>query len=268
MSATQAFAMMLPPLTFPAVDGLAVYPAPPSVSDSGGERDEVRVGRRVESVTYVLQKEGAFHLPPTEIAWWDTGARTLRRAPLSAVDFTVAPNPGLKAEIPLPPDPTELSATPPPFDGRVFLRTYGPRALGILAVLGLLLRLLHPRIRSVRARFLARRRRREESEDAYLEKLGQAARSGTPAQVLEATYRWLDRRRHREPAARLDLFARESGDPEFPPLADGLVDNALGMAPEHPVSPARYAEGLKKAARRHSKSAVAPGALGPLNPGP
>ena len=142
MSATQAFAMMLPPLTFPAVDGLAVYPAPPSVSDSGGERDEVRVGRRVESVTYVLQKEGAFHLPPTEVAWWDTGARTLRRAQLSAVDFTVAPNPALKAEIPLPPDPAELSATPPPFDWRVFLRTYGPRALGIFAALGLLLRLL------------------------------------------------------------------------------------------------------------------------------
>ncbi len=64
MTAADAFAMMLPPLAFAPVDGLAVYPAQPKVADtSGGERGEARVAERRESVTYVLQKPGSYRLP-------------------------------------------------------------------------------------------------------------------------------------------------------------------------------------------------------------
>jgi hypothetical protein len=113
MTAADAFAMMLPPLAFAPVDGLAVYPAQPTVADSsGGERGEARVAERRESVTYVLQKPGSYRLPASEIAWWDTRAQTLRRATLPELEFAVAAGPEAQAEIPLPEDPGQPKAAP------------------------------------------------------------------------------------------------------------------------------------------------------------
>jgi hypothetical protein len=269
MTASDAFAIMLPPLPFPSVDGLAVYPGQPVVSDGGGERDVPRVAKRVESVAYVVRREGDYQLPPVEIAWWDTFARQLRRERLPATDFHAAPNPGLKAEIPLPVDP---AAEPlPPDPSRVLreaLRRYGPLALLAMALVGLLLRLFRPRIEAFRARRAARRREREASEAAALARLEKAARSGRADDLLAATYRWLDRRDDTDSAARLDVVARSGGDPALPPLADAVVTCVLQGLPEPvPVeSGERFVRGLVEAARRSTKRRRSPGSLGPLNP--
>lgn len=266
VTADNVFSMMLPPLTFPAVEGLSVYPASPRLSDTGGERGTRRVATRVESVTYQLQKEGSYELPEIDVAWWDTGARAIRRSKAPAVSFTVAANPHLKPEIALPDEPT-VAAGSPPFDWRAAVRRYGPLALiALLALVGLN-RLLKPRTARLAAGLRARRRAREESEAAYLKRLVETARSGTAAEVLNATYRWLDRRSHPEPAARLDRFAERSAEQDLPPLADALVDAAIGARQRTgPADAVAYVAALERAARSQAERAANGVGLGPLNP--
>jgi hypothetical protein len=232
LSAADAFAMMLPPLAFPAVDGLAVYPAQPKVADRGGERDEPRVAERVESVTYVLQEPGSYRLPPAEIAWWDTRSQTLRRASVPELDFSVQERAEARAEIPLPPDPGEQPAAPDRWRPlREALRRFGPAAL--------------------------------------VARVAEAARSGRPKELLAATYRWLDRRpRTANDAARLDRFVQQSGDPDLPEVQAALVDAALEAEEVSDTESAeRFARALARAAERSAPAASRPaGSLGPLNP--
>ena len=61
--------MVIPPLPAAPQEGLAAYPAPPQVEDSGGERGQAIRGTRTESVTYVAQQEGEYRLPAIELAW-------------------------------------------------------------------------------------------------------------------------------------------------------------------------------------------------------
>jgi hypothetical protein len=265
MTATEAFAMMLPPLEFPALDGLGVYPAQPQASDSSGERGATRVAKRVESVTYLLRKQGQYRLPKLEIAWWDTYSKQLRRAELPELVFDVAANPGLKADIPLPADP---SLQPPPPDPwkpwREALRRHGPRALLGLLILALVYRVFRARIHAAIRGHRARVRERAESPEAYLERVRQAAQAG-PAALLAATYRYLDRRQDgTEGAARLDRFAVASADAAFSGLAEALVRAALSAAERAPSGEA-FAEALARAASPRSDP-PAPGALEPLNP--
>ena len=265
MSAANAFAMMLPPLEFPAQDGLAVYPAEPRTSDSSGERGAVRVGSRVESATYVLQKPGSYRLPAIEIRWWDTNARVMRTAAAPELAFEVAPNPDAKAEIPLPVDST---ATPPPPDRlkqtAEWLRRYG--AVLVIGLVGLAVawRAFSARLRAARLRHAERVRKQQDSAEKYFERLRRQA-GGTPAELLAAVYRWLDRRGVKGVAARLDEFAKQSGDPELPELAEDLVDAALCGAEADPASGRQVVEHL---ARANAREAPAPSlhALGPLNP--
>lgn len=269
MAATDIFAMMLPPLSFPPVDGLRVYPAEPRVSDSGGERGETRVGKRVESVTYVLEKEGLYRVPAIDIDWWDTAASRLRRASLPELALSVAANANLKAEIPLPEDPSEKPPAPDSWRRlREALRRRGPIALLAVLAVALVFRLFRARIHALRTRHEARRRQREESAAAYLERLRKAARSG-PTDLLAATYRFLDRRGGTTAAARLDRFAKESGNPALPGLADALVASALaegaGAGPGGGSS-REFVEALIDAAQGPKSRSPAPEALGPLNP--
>jgi hypothetical protein len=270
MTAADAFAMMLPPLAFAPVDGLAVYPAQPKVQDHGDGRDEPRVAERVESTTYVLQKPGSYELPAAEIAWWDTRSQTLRRATVPELDLAVAARPEVQAEIPLPPDPGEQPAVPDPWRPlREAVRRVGPLALVALAVAGVILRLLRAPLRALAARRAARRRARDESEAAYLTRVAEAARSGRPKELLAATYRWLDRRpRASREEARLDRFVMQSGDPDLPEVAAALVEGALEVEEVSDVpSSERFAGALARAAERTAPpAAAAPGSLGPLNP--
>jgi hypothetical protein len=265
LTAVDAFAMMLPPLSFAALDGLAVYVGQPETSDSPGERGGARVGRRVESVTYLFQKPGSYRLPAIDIAWWDTSARTLRHSQVPELDLAIAPGPVLEPEIPLPADP---ASQPPSLWRRTLgaLRRYGPFGALALILLALALRFLRRRLEAWRERAEAGRREREESPEAYLERLEAAARSGRPAELLAATYRWLDRQSPAASAARLDRYSEESGDPELPALARALVDSAIASG-EDGTSPTglAFSHAVARAARRPVARPPA-GSLEPLNP--
>jgi hypothetical protein len=86
-------AMLLPPVAFPAIDGLALYPAQPSLQDAVDRRSDILSATRVDAATYMLEKAGDYRLPAIELRWWNVGTGKVDTARLDAVDLHVAENP-------------------------------------------------------------------------------------------------------------------------------------------------------------------------------
>lgn len=78
----------LPPMLFPATDGLKFYPDQPTISDS--ELASGLIGTRVDSVAVVPTQAGNWQIPETRIPWWDTRSNQLRYAVLPARTLNVA----------------------------------------------------------------------------------------------------------------------------------------------------------------------------------
>jgi BatD DUF11 like domain len=90
-------AMLLPPVTFPAVDGLAVYPTQPSLQDKTEGRTDALTATRTDSATYILQQPGDYTLPAIDMRWWNAGGGRVDTAHLDAVTLQVAVNPAVQA---------------------------------------------------------------------------------------------------------------------------------------------------------------------------
>jgi len=86
-------AMLLPPQSFAAIDGLALYPAQPSLQDHVDGRTDVMTSTRVDSATYMLQRPGNYILPAIDVAWWNMGSGKVERIHLDEVPLAVAVNP-------------------------------------------------------------------------------------------------------------------------------------------------------------------------------
>jgi hypothetical protein len=72
----------LPPVFFPATDGLKYYPDQPVISDS--ESSSGLAGSREDSAALVPTKEGSWDIPEIRIPWWDTDTDEIRYAILPA----------------------------------------------------------------------------------------------------------------------------------------------------------------------------------------
>ena len=79
-------AMAMRDLAFTAPPGVRVYVEPPQDEDRQNRGD--LVGRRVDRVTYVFERDGSFAIPSVAQPWWDLGAKRLRV--LLAAEVTVA----------------------------------------------------------------------------------------------------------------------------------------------------------------------------------
>ena len=89
--------MLLPPITLAAVDGLAVYPAQPSLEDKTEGRTDALTARRTDSATYILQRAGGYTLPAIDVRWWNAKEGRVETAHLDAVPMQVAVNPAAEA---------------------------------------------------------------------------------------------------------------------------------------------------------------------------
>lgn len=85
--------MMFPPFPSQKLDGIAIYTKEPEVQDHS-ERGDL-LGKRVDTLTYLLQKPGQFTLPGAKFSWWDLDASELRTIELPPHSIRVAPNPAL-----------------------------------------------------------------------------------------------------------------------------------------------------------------------------
>ena len=216
-----ALSMVVPPLPTVDVPGLASYPDPPVVRDEGGERGEPIRGRRVESTTFVAEREGRYRLEPIELVWWDVGADTLRTASLPAVDILVEANPDAAAEIALPEDEAAAEA-PSKGTDRLSLRDLF-RWLLLLAILVVAGRFGAGRLPELRRRLEAERRKREQSEAAYFERFRSAARSGDELATWNRWIAWLDRSHRGPETATVRGFVEAAGDDELQRLAGVLT---------------------------------------------
>ncbi len=213
LRAADTFSMMLPPLVFDPIEGLAVYPEQPLLSDSGGERGEKRVANRVEVVTYVMRQEGEYRLPEVEIVWWDSVASRLRTATVPPIDFSVAPNPALIEELP---PPLEAAEDTEPLQSasswQEILRRWAV-PLAVTAILAWFVtrftRIVRHRLRALRAES---RRGQEESEKAFFARFRKACLSGDPRATFRHLMRWLDRFDTQADVATLRRFHERSGD--------------------------------------------------------
>lgn len=215
--------MFLPPTTFDAVDGLAVYPADPHVDDVTDDRGAFSGGRRIDAATYVVQTSGRHALPAITVEWWNTQTQSLQIATAAAIELDAAPNPAARPELPLPADDDAHLAGG--------WRTWrNPALLGIVVVgAAVLMWGLAPTIvatrRRVTAAHAARRRRWEASEACAFERMTDTLAGGDPAAIYPALLHWLERVEPRDAAVTVTTLAARVGDPDL-----GRALAALGAA--------------------------------------
>ena len=78
----------LPPVLFPATDGVKFYPDQPSINDM--EIGTGLLGGRQDSAALVPTRAGELEIPEVRIPWWDIEAEELRYAVLPARKVNVA----------------------------------------------------------------------------------------------------------------------------------------------------------------------------------
>ncbi len=96
----------LPPILFPATEGLKYYPDQPVINDV--EVGTGLLGTRQDSAALVPTRAGEWEIPEVRIPWWDTGSGELRYAVVPARRITVAP----------PAQPLQSPATPRGIDSQ------------------------------------------------------------------------------------------------------------------------------------------------------
>ncbi len=78
----------LPPVLFPATDGLKYYPDQPVINDT--EVSSGLLGTRQDSAALVPTRAGTWQIPEIRIPWWDTETGELRYAVVPGREITVA----------------------------------------------------------------------------------------------------------------------------------------------------------------------------------
>jgi hypothetical protein len=100
MKADDVPALLLPPQKFVAIDGLALYPAQPSLEEKTVGRTDAMTSTRVDSATYMLERPGDYLLPAIDVRWWNLASGKIETAHLDAVTLNVAAGPGAQATAP------------------------------------------------------------------------------------------------------------------------------------------------------------------------
>jgi len=79
----------LPPMVFPATEGLKYYPDQPVIGET--ESSSGLTGSRRDSAALIPTREGSWTIPEVRIPWWDTKAEKVRYAVLPERQITVTP---------------------------------------------------------------------------------------------------------------------------------------------------------------------------------
>ncbi len=273
-----ALSMVIPSLPSSSMDGISVYPEPPTVSDTSGERGSAIVGTRKVTTTYVAEQEGDYQLPAIEIHWWDIGAKQLRSATLPPVEFHVNPEVAFDSAFSLPQELVTEETTPTQAQSRVslvdLLKRWGI-PLGVLLLVLIVIAKLARRYGPPILNHLAQRRTRQaNSEASWFRQFRHAARSGDPRAALRHLMFWLDRIHDKPGAATLHSFSQEAVDPSLTQELEKLEDVLFGSTttPDQAKtwSWRPLLRQVSRARARHfsfSERSAAKDAFGSLNPG-
>lgn len=241
-TADEVFALTVPAIEFPEIEGLARYSSRPVLDDRNyrGRVSTVRTDR----VTYVLQQQGDFTIPEITTFWFDLGDNTMKKRSLEATSISVAANPDAALGIGEAADDNERLES--------LARTALDWLVANLPGISILIGVLYAVVRAGKtmvipalARWRRRRRAWQLGEEAYFRKLLAAVRAGDPAGVVAGFWRWSDRLPGRGIPLSIDGLRRASTATAF----DGEWRD---------IELARYrhadAAGQRKAIRRLGKS--------------
>jgi len=164
-------AMMLPVLPHKAVPGLAIYEDPPEMIDDVNRGE--RVGRRVEHITYLVERQGAFRIPARVYLWFnvDTGQAEEINLPEKLLATHGFDAPPASTEEPLREEPDPL---------RTLVLILG--AGSVLFVVSMLFRRRKKKLRSGS----------KPSEAELRRALKEAAKAGKNEDAVRILYQWLD----------------------------------------------------------------------------
>jgi hypothetical protein len=182
-------AMLLPPVTSPPIQGLALYPAQPSLQDRTDSRTDLLSSTRTDSATYMLEQPGDYLLPAIDIRWWNADERKIELAHLDAVPLQVEANPAAESAAVAADSGARWNW------GRLLDLVADHWALAVLALAVLaVLGWITPR--AAQAMAMGYRHRREaylRSESFAFSRLRRAARRGDSKAAYFALLDWLQR---------------------------------------------------------------------------
>ncbi|MGY2905963.1 BatD family protein [Bradyrhizobium sp. URHC0002] len=217
IQADETPAMLLPPVTFPTVDGLAIYPAQPALQDKTEGRTDALTATRTDSATYILQRPGDYVLPAIDVRWWNAGEEHVDTAHLDAVTMQVAANPAVQA--------AGASAPKARFSwaGIVdLIADHWPFALLATLVIAGLIRIAPG---AVRGGAVYRRRRRQaylQSEAYAFHRFRHAVRHRDAKAAYFAMLDWLPHVGAATPDHTVEAFKVAAGDPALDREIDGI----------------------------------------------
>ncbi len=242
--ARDASGIALAPLTYDPIEGVAIYPKSPEISDRS-DRGEL-IGRRVEAATYVLQKPGPVRLPEIEIAYWDPLTERVRVVQVPSLELEVSAEPVIER--------FSRAAR----DRLVWIERHPLQAALLSGLAILVVAIAHRGLRVARSRFSLARRAWSESEAGRFRELRRACRRGCPDEVYAAYRRWLPLLPEPENAASLEAHSALIREGEL--LQTALVRGASGWQGGPLLQSVRRA-------RRRRVSSQPRSPLAPLNPG-
>jgi len=274
MTADDSVGMMLPPMEFGEIEGIAVYAKTPRTENTSNRGEYT--GTRFESVTYVMEKEGEYTLPEIKIFWFDLLSKALRVEILEAVEFSVAANLDLETEMLafLEDEETEpeveITSTQ---KKRIDMKNLFYLVLAILGVVAALWIFLFPIIKKFWAWRKQQRQFKAESEATYFRQFRKACRSGDARQVIQSLLTWLDKVHSGPGAATVEEFVQHADDLELQALAAGLKEELYGKSESDESYPPWQAVDFYNSvakARKHllneKRAQQKPIGLQPLNP--
>ena len=251
LQADGALAMALPVPSLADVAGLSRYLQTPQVTRLDDGRGNVLGGRRIDAVTYRIDKAGAYTLPAIAVKWWDVKTQQSRTAQVPAISFEATANSAYKPVFSITEDLQQLGRNNPHFSMRWLLW------LALLAVCIGVGYWLRPALMRARRQWQARKHARrlawEQSADFAWQQINPQLQA-QPAQ-LSALYLWLRR-------SRLGLQLTNAG-----PRLQGLLRGLYGRQPQTAQTLAQLRESLTTLHNQAEQQAHKPAsALRPLNP--
>lgn len=264
-----SLSLVLPPIKFLALPGLAVYPSPPVVTDEGGERGERLKGQRIDAATYVMQEEGDYELPAVEVVWWDVANTRIQRSTAPSISFHVDPDPAYAAEFALSDEPDSgLQKDLSGGNGR----EWGPWVLTIIPlVLAAIFLGLYFRYGShLTAWYQDMQRRKRQSESFHFSAFKTACRKQEPREAIRSLLTWLEHVCPLDRTVTVSWLVTETSDIAMAAAVSELEARLYGPSP--PAEPWN-GDALYQSVRRHRKRLLSSSPiqrpqtmLQPLNP--
>lgn len=262
IEAEGAQAMRIPAPQFDEVEGLQRYVKTPKVEPLGDGRGSVSGGRRVDEVSYVVDKAGDYQLPAVELQWWDLTSNQMRTATVPAQDFEASGEQAYQAPFSIAEDLQALGQS-----ARIHIAQHWLLLVTLLLFGGLATYWGLPWWRRGSAAWRVWRKRRQQayrqSAEFAWQQVEQQLR-GQPVQV-GALYLW---GRRSSGARTLGELARNVSEPSSQRLL-AFLDACYGAAakPDQAVTTLQQAlPELKKSALQQQHVTVSRHGLMPMNP--